>query len=84
MEAAGADPEIEAWRLELERGRRIDFGRSMSLMFDREFDPVTLDLLWSLSGPEVYLKLTVDAGLDRAGYESSLRIAIERLLPAGA
>jgi AcrR family transcriptional regulator len=84
MEAAGADPEIETWRLELERGRRLDFGRSMTLMFDREFDPVALDLLWSLFGPEVYLKLTVDAGLDRAGYESCLRTAIERLVPAGA
>jgi AcrR family transcriptional regulator len=80
MEAAGADPEIESWRCELERGRRIDFGRAMTVMFEREFDQVTLDLLWSLFGPEVYLKLTVDAGLGRADYESSLRTAIERLV----
>jgi hypothetical protein len=79
MEAAGADPEIETWRRELERGRRLDFGRAVTVMFDREFDALTLDLLWSLFGPEVYLKLTVDGGLSRADYESCLGAAVERL-----
>ncbi len=80
MEASGTDPEVDHWRIELERARRVDVERSTTLMLDRQLDARTLDLLWVLLGPEVYLKLTVDAGLSRADYEAYILDGFERLI----
>ena len=79
MEAAVGDPEVDAWRLELERGRRIDTERSVAVIIGDELDAMTVDLVWVLLGPEVYLKLTGDAGHSRAEYERYVRHVIERI-----
>jgi AcrR family transcriptional regulator len=84
IEAAVGDREVESWRIELERGRRLDLRRSLALILGRDLDTPTIDLLWVLLGPETYLKLMGDAGYDRARYEQFLLDAIERLLPRAA
>jgi AcrR family transcriptional regulator len=84
IEAAVGDPEVESWRIELERGRRLDLRRSLALILGRDLDTPTIDLLWVLLGPETYLKLMGDAGYDRARYEQFLLDAIERILPRTA
>jgi AcrR family transcriptional regulator len=79
MEASVGDPEIDAWRLELERTRRVDVGRSVGAILGAEPDETTLDILWVLFGPEVYLKLTTDAGRSRAEYEAYAREVLTRV-----
>jgi len=83
MEAAVGDAEVEGWRIDLERRRRIDLQRSMALITGRDLDERTLDLLWAMLGPEIYLKLTGDAALRRAEYEAVVLDAVERLLRPG-
>jgi len=84
MEAATADPEIEGWRIEFERSRRVDLERSLALILDRDLDDRTVDLLWVLLGPEVYLKLTSDAAYGRAEYEAFVLGAVTRLVGTGS
>ena len=79
MEAAVGDPEVDAWRLDLERGRRVDVARSVAAMLGTEPDETTIDVLWVLFGPEVYLKLTTDAGRSRAQYEAYVREVFTRV-----
>jgi AcrR family transcriptional regulator len=79
MEAAVADAEIDGWRIELERGRRLEIARSLALMTGRDLDDRTVDLMWILLGPEVYLKLTGDAGLTRSDYQSYVLDGFQRL-----
>ena len=79
MEASAADDEIESWRLELERGRRIDARRGAELVLGHEVDDVTRDLLWVMFGPEVFLKFTVDLGLTAAEYRSFMKEAFMRI-----
>ena len=79
VEAAAGDPEIDGWRIEVERGRRVDLERAVALILGRQLDALTLDLLWAVFGPEVYVKLTADAGITRAEYEEYLREAFDRL-----
>ena len=83
MEAAVGDAEVEGWRIDLERRRRLDLQRSMALITARDLDERTLDLLWAMLGPEIYLKLTGDAALSRADYEAVVLDAVERLLRPG-
>ncbi len=70
MEAAAGDDEVEGWRRELEAGRRIDLRRSIVAITGTEPDEPLVDVVWALLGPEVYLKLTVDAGRSRDEYEA--------------
>jgi len=79
IEASAADEEIDSWRLELERGRRFDVRRGMELVLGHEVDDVTIDLLWVMFGPEVFLKFTADVGLSIAEYESLMRDAFARM-----
>jgi AcrR family transcriptional regulator len=73
VEASAGNPEIDAWRLELERGRRLDVRRSIAAILGAEPDETTVDIVWVLFGPEVYLKLTADTGRSRAEYEAYAR-----------
>jgi len=82
IEAAAADPEIDGWRQELERGRRIEVARSVRAMLgpDVDVDEFTVDLAWVIFGPEVYLKVTTDLARSRAGYEAFIREGFSRLI----
>ena len=84
IEAAAADPEIDGWRQELERGRRIEVARSVRAMLgpDVDVDEFTVDLAWVIFGPEVYLKVTTDLATSRAGYEAFIREGFSRLIAA--
>jgi TetR/AcrR family transcriptional regulator, regulator of autoinduction and epiphytic fitness len=83
-EAAACDPEVDGWRIELERRRRVDLERSVTMILGRPLDERTIDLLWVIFGPEVYRTLTVDLGLDRAAYEDHVRDAFDRLTAPAA
>jgi len=82
IEAAAADPEIDGWRQEFERGRRTEVARSVRAVLgpDVDVDEMTVDLVWVLFGPEVYRKVTADLATSRAGYESFLRQGFSRLI----
>ena len=80
IEASAGDPEVDGWRIELEQRRRIDIERSVNAMVDRQVDARTIDLLWAIFGPEIYLKLTNDVGLSRDEYEDHMIDAFERLV----
>ncbi len=80
QQAAGGDPEIDGWRSELEAGRRLEVGRSLETITGRAVDNITADLAWVILGPEAYLSLTRDRGLDRAAYEAYIIDALRRLL----
>ena len=80
VEAASGDEEVDGWRLELERNRRIDAGRSVAVVLGREPEDELVTMLWLLYGPETYLKLVVDFGMPRAEYEALLVEASHRLI----
>jgi AcrR family transcriptional regulator len=78
VEASSADDEVDAWRLELEKGRRIDTARSLELVLARPVDEHLVTMLWILYSPETYFKLVKDAGMTRAEYEAFLVDASKR------
>lgn len=82
VEAAGADPEVDAWRVELERNRRVDVVRGAVLILGEEPDDRLATLLWLLFGPETYQKLVVDESMERDAYVALLVDVMQRL--AGA
>ena len=62
-----------------QRNRRVDVQRSAEFLVGRALDDRTVDLLWVMFGPEVYLKLTEDTGLSRTEYEDYMIDVIARL-----
>jgi AcrR family transcriptional regulator len=78
-EAAGSDEEVDAWRLEMEHGRRTDIGRAAAAIFGRAPDDQLVTLLWIVYGPDAYLQLVRDQGYDAAAYEAFLIDATKRL-----
>ena len=79
VEAAGADEEVDAWRLEMEKDRRLDTARSLELILDRAVDEQLVSLLWILYSPETYFKLVRDSRMSRDEYEAFLVDATNRL-----
>ena len=79
VEAASSDPDIDAWRREMEDNRRTDVRRSLELIFGHEIDEAVITMLWVLYSPEVYRKLVGDEGLSRDAYEALLIDASRRL-----
>jgi len=80
IEASSADEEVDEWRLELEKGRRLDTGRSLSLVLGRSADEQLVTMLWVLYSPETYLKLVHDSGMSAVEYEAFLIDASTRLV----
>ena len=80
LEAASGDGEVEGWRVELERRRRADVADAVQRAVGADLDPLLLDLLWALLGPDVHLHLVVDAGWSGEEYEPALVDAVLRLV----
>jgi AcrR family transcriptional regulator len=80
LEAASGDGEIEGWRVELERRRRAEVAGAVQKAVGADLDPLLLDLLWAVLGPDAHLHLVVDAGWSREDYESALVDAVLRLV----
>lgn len=81
VEAASADPEVDAWRLELEAARKVDVGRGAELTLGQPVDEQLRTLLWVLFSPETYRKLVVDGGMSIEAYRALLVDVINRLVP---
>ena len=80
VEASSADDEVDGWRLEMERGRRLDVGRSLAVVLEEPPDDQLVTMLWIIYSSETYLKLTSDGGFDRAAYEAFLIETSTRLI----
>ncbi len=79
VEASSADEDIDAWRLEIEEGRRIDVGKSVALVLGRAVDDQLVLMFWILYSLETYLKLVHDSALSREEYEAFVVDASKRL-----
>jgi AcrR family transcriptional regulator len=76
LQAASGDGEVEGWRADLERRRRAEVGSAIGV----DLDPLVLDLVWALLGPDVHLHLVEDAGWSREEYETAMADAVTRLV----
>jgi AcrR family transcriptional regulator len=79
VEAAPGDAEINRSRAELESARRIEVERAVERVLGQRVEGRTLDLVWALLGPEMYLKLRGEAGMSRADYEACMADALVRI-----
>ena len=79
LEASSKDDDVDGWRREIERNRRLDVARSTERIFGRPLDDELVTLLWVLYGPETYLKLVRDEGRSREEYEAYLLSVTRRL-----
>ena len=82
VEAAAGDEEVDGWRIELERGRRIDVRRSAERVAGRSLDETVVTMMWILYGPETFLKLVGDDDMSRSDYEAFLAEATTLALRA--
>jgi AcrR family transcriptional regulator len=83
LEASASDPEVDAWRRELDAGRKVDLAKSFEQILERTVEGPELDVLWALYSSEVYVRLTDDAGMSRAAYGAALTDATLRILGSG-
>lgn len=60
LEAAAGDPEVAQWCTGLEEGRRVTIAEVLELVYDREPDQRTTDIVWCLTSIENYTKLCVE------------------------
>ena len=79
VEAAAADEDVDGWRKELERGRRVEVARAVERIFGEPFDDDLVTMIWVLYGPETYMKFVIDEGKSRDEYEAFLIRASQRL-----
>jgi AcrR family transcriptional regulator len=79
VEASSADEEVDAWRHELEKYRRVDTGRSLERVLGHPVDDQLVSMFWVLYSPEAYLKLVHDSGLSPDEYQALLVDASKRL-----
>jgi len=80
LQAASGDGEVEGWRADLERRRRTEVGAAVQQAVGAELDPLVLDLVWALLGPDVHLHLTEDAGWSREEYTTATTDALLRVV----
>jgi AcrR family transcriptional regulator len=81
LDVAAGDPEVAAWRDELEAGRLVEIRRSLGLITGRDdVDDVAVEALFVLYGPETYTKLVHDLGWDRERYVAFLGAVAARVL----
>jgi AcrR family transcriptional regulator len=78
-DAAGGDEELEQWRTDTERRRRVDLRRGLEEIVRQPIDGAAFDVLWVLFGPQAYLDLVQDAGLSRSEYQRCIAEALVRL-----
>ena len=82
VEAAGADEEVDGWRLELDHRRRDQIVDSITLILGHPLDDDVTTMVWLLFSAETYLKLVDDAGFTRAEYDAFLVDVATRLIAA--
>ena len=88
-QAAGADPDIAALRVELRSQRRAGQARLLAMVAGPDglrpgLDPqAAADVLFAVGSPEVYCSLTGDAGWSSAAFVAWYADAIRRLLVRG-
>jgi len=80
LDAARTEPDVAAFRDELEAGRAHDVKLGLELALRAPIDGPVFDVLFALFGPETYLVLTERRGLTRAQYEAVLAQSALKLL----
>jgi AcrR family transcriptional regulator len=80
LEAASGDGEVEGWRVQLERQRRSELADALQGAVGPDLDPLLLDLLWAVLGPDAHLHLVEDAGWSREEYEETLVEGVLRVV----
>jgi AcrR family transcriptional regulator len=71
-EAAASDSEVAGWCNEIESTRRSDLVRALEIVLGRQLDETTVDLVWVVLSPEVYLKLIHERGWSIARYRKHI------------
>jgi AcrR family transcriptional regulator len=79
-EAAGTEEDMAALRRELEQRRRLDIGRGITRVLGHDVDDDSVTMVWLLSSPEAYRRLTQDLGQDRERYQTLMEAALTRVL----
>jgi len=80
LQAASGDGEVEGWRADLEGRRRAEVADAAQRAIGTELDPLVLDLVWALLGPDVHLHLVEDAGWSRDEYATAMTDAVLRVV----
>ncbi|MFF1611952.1 TetR/AcrR family transcriptional regulator [Amycolatopsis sp. NPDC058278] len=62
LEAGASDSEVAQWCTQLEAGRRTTIAEVLELVYGRQSDQRTVDIVWSLISIETYTKLCLDRG----------------------
>ena len=83
LEAAASDPEIAAWCDEEEQRRRTMTTIYLDAL-GRPYDDALADMIWLISSPEAYLKLTRQRGWTAEQWAESIISALERLSTASS
>lgn len=72
LREAASDHEIAEWCADMEQTRRGELARAIDLILGRQLEETTVDLLWAILAPEVYLKLVVELAWPSAQYEEHM------------
>jgi AcrR family transcriptional regulator len=80
VEAAGADEEVDGWRLQLERRRHEQIAHTITLVLGHPLGDDVTTMAWILYSAETYLKLVNDLGYTVEQYEAFLVDATNRFI----
>ena len=85
LEAAASDQEIAAWCADQEQRRRETMREFFTVVLGYPAGEPLLDVLWVLTSPDAYTRLTTQRGWSRSMWEETMTDAIHRLTaPASA
>jgi len=80
LESSTADPEMAAWRDELEANRHHDMSLGLEIALGKPVGGPMLEVMFAMLGPESFLTLTEGRGFTRAEYEAAMAVAAVKLV----
>ena len=79
LEAAASDQQISAWCAEHEQRRRESVRDFFTIILGRTAEEPMLDMLWILTSPDTYTRLTTQRGWTRSMWEDTMAEMIRRI-----
>jgi len=79
LEAAASDQQISAWCAEHEQRRRESVREFFTIILGRTAEEPMLDMLWILTSPDTYTRLTTQRGWSRSMWEDTMAEVIRRI-----